>query len=273
MNNFWARVQRLWARFQPYGKVVLAAFAVKILVVVTPVEPRVDSTPLLQGPRYTEPGHPADVILGDLSIVLHLNGDTGIAGANGTPQSQEVVLERGEIQAEVKHDDLRPFRISVGRLVIQDVGTQFNILALGETTEFSITQGQARLFERRGDGELLDPEVALSATPRRREPVIVEAGDLVDIAHSGDGTIVVTKRVRDLEEARRRAPMSNRTKLVIDDPALARLRIGGNFQASDLEGLLGSLREIRSIDASPLKGADGVYRETVHLRMAARGRH
>jgi transmembrane sensor len=300
MNNFRARVKRFWARFQPDGntlsasiKAVLAVFALKVLVVVTPIESPVAATPGLQGHRYTEAGHPADVVLGDSSVVLHLNGDTGIVGANSSPESREVVLERGEVQAEVKHDDLRPFRISVGRLVIQDVGTQFNVLALGETTEFSITQGEARLFERR-DGELLDPEVALSATIRRREAVIVEAGDLVDVTHGGDGTLLVTKRERNLEEARRRAEwrqgllsfkgetldevvkvfnMSNRTKLVIDDPELAKLRMGGVFRPTDLEGFLGLLQRARPIDVSPLKGQDGMYRETVHLRLPEKIRH
>src|SRR5581483_7396865 len=123
--------------------------------------------------------------------VLRLNGNTAIH-ASSTPKSRQVALERGELYAEVVQDYRRPLHLTIGRLVVVVLGTELNILALGDATEFALTAGRARLFEQREDGELQDPEVAYSQTSHAREAVFVDAGDVVDIAHDANGAIVIT---------------------------------------------------------------------------------
>ena len=290
------RWQRFWEGIKPDGttvlagiKVVLAVGALKIFVVVSPQE--TPASMAVVEAHYTGPGQPADVVLPALSVVLHLNGDTAIV-VRSVPQSGEVILERGELQAQVEHNDLRQFRVTIGRLVVQDLGTEFNILALGDTTHFAITQGEAQLFERREDGELVDPEMALSGTSRAREPLVVRAGDVVDIAHGADGAVWVTRKVRDPLEANTKAEwrhgvvsfdaiplgeavkmvnMYHDGKLVVDDPELARLKLGGSFDPANLDDFLKGMRALEGIDSWPPKNPDGVYPEMIHLRRSFEG--
>jgi transmembrane sensor len=250
-------------------------------------EQAVDSAVALISPPRTEPGHPVEIILEDHSRI-QLNGNTGVL-IKETTQRRDIVLDTGEALFEVRHEDARPFRVTSGKLVVEVLGTQFNMLALPGTVHLSLTEGRARLREQLRDGALVNPEVLISPGSRRRQPMIIEPGDVPDIREGKDGSLVIIPKPRDPAEAQRRMEwlqgtvtfkgeslsevtqimnMFQRSRIVIDDPRLsgsiAETQIGGTYRPANLEGFL-SMLKAKHIESTP-KGPDGAYPEIIYLR-------
>lgn len=82
-------------------------------------------------------GHPRSVRLADGSRVA-LNGGTVLRiGDDG----RSVALLDGEAFFHVVHDDARPFRVTAGDTVVEDVGTAFNVLRRTDAIEIGVRQG------------------------------------------------------------------------------------------------------------------------------------
>jgi transmembrane sensor len=73
----------------------------------------------------TEIGEMRTVVLPDGTIV-RLNTQSRLTWV-GSRTDRHVVLQQGEVLFEVVHDATRPFRITVDRSEIRDVGTQFDV--------------------------------------------------------------------------------------------------------------------------------------------------
>jgi transmembrane sensor len=82
-----------------------------------------------------------DVVLADGSRV-ELNGSTLLVMNRSRPRS--VTLQRGEAIFTVKHDAADPFTVRVGALILQDVGTIFNVARGDGWSEVSVAEGAIR---------------------------------------------------------------------------------------------------------------------------------
>jgi transmembrane sensor len=215
---------------------------------------------------------------------VHLNTDTSITVKEG-PGGRYVILERGEVFTVVRHDEVRPFHLAVGHVVIEDLGTQFDVSTDEGKTRITVIDGKVRILERRDDGRVVDPLVA-SSGGSKREGAVLEVGDVAKIEEHGDGTATVYKGPRDIAEVTRRIQWLqgqldftgqslaevvreinryNRLQLVIDDPRIAGLRIGGRFDVRDLNGFVDSLRVRDRIRATVTIRDRGSTQE-IHLR-------
>lgn len=209
----------------------------------------------------TEVGGYQRVLLRDGSV-MELNTDTRVRVGFGS-ERREVRLVRGEASFKVAHDPRRPFEVIAGATTVRAIGTAFTVrLREQDAVEVVVTEGRVTLrMDESGSVETMQT-TALSA---------LAAGDAAVAGPAG----VAVQRVAETEVARRLAwqngeldfigdPLSevvmqfnryNRRRLEIVDPAIAGLKVGGNFRATDLEGFLRAMRASFDVYAEESDGA------------------
>jgi transmembrane sensor len=263
--------------------VVRTLVLLALVIAGNPVGPTPEPANGLEFHRSTKVGQTAALALEDDSQI-HLNTDTSITIAEG-PRRRDVVLERGEVFAEVRHDELRPFRIAVGHVVVEDLGTRLDVYTDDGKTRVTVIEGKVRILERRANGSMVDPFVA-SSEGFKREGAMLGVGDVVKVEEHDDGTAIVYKEPTDTAAAARNIQWLqgkldftgqslaevvyeinryNSLRLVIDDPSIAGLRIGGRIDVGDPNAFVELLRARDRIRTTVIAGDGGSVRE-IHLR-------
>ena len=170
-----------------------------------------------------------------------------------TRKTRELMLLAGEGYFVVAKDAHRPFRVHADTAVVQAVGTRFNVDTHGGRLVVAVMEGKVQL--------------AVSGPPRSGEPTRVtplSAGESLEIRRAERGSDLHI-RVAPPETLERRVawmsgilhfenePLStvieemnryNQQQLVIADPRIANLQVGGQFKAADLYNFLDSLGSI-----------------------------
>lgn len=209
----------------------------------------------------TEVGGYQRVLLRDGSVI-QLNTDTRVRVRLGNDR-REVRLVLGEAFFEVAHDPQRPFEVIAGDTTVRAVGTAFTVrLREQDAVEVVVTEGSVTL--RMGESGSVE-------TIETTAPSALAAGEAAVAGPVG----VAVQRIAETEVARLLAwqngeldfigdPLSevvaqfnryNRRRLEIVDPAIAGLRVGGNFRATDLEGFLRAMRASFDVHAEESNGA------------------
>ena len=180
-----------------------------------------------------------------------------------TPAERRVLLSHGEAHFAVTKNPARPFVVQAGNVDVRAVGTAFNIHLKAATVDVLVTEGVVQLKRP-------SPAVPANATaapnavlPRliaNERAVVTLAPTSPTSSASPTPAIVVTTASAD-EIARTlawQAPLlrlggSTLAELVLEfqrrsgqrvilaDPALASLRVGGRFRADDLAGFTQAL--------------------------------
>lgn len=150
---------------------------------------------------------------------------------------RQVWLDRGEAYFEVAHDKRHPFVVFAGDRKVTVLGTKFSVRRDGDTVTVAVAEGRVRV-------EDADP-----AAPERA--AIITAGD-VAIAR-GQSMLLADRseqRVQDglawrrgvltfdqvtLEQAAHEFNRYNRRQIRLGDAQIARLRIGGSFEATNID--------------------------------------
>jgi transmembrane sensor len=196
---------------------------------------------------------------------ITLNTDTSIQ-VDLRRTERHIDLEKGEAYFEVAKDPHRPFIVQVGHKRIVAVGTQFSVRRDHDDVQVAVTEGKVRLEEV--------PESSAATASRLRTPyaerdssgggaVFLTAGA---IARTADARVIVERNTTaDTERllAWRRgyitfdnAPLAeavaelnryNARKIVIQDAAVADIRIGGSFRATNTDAFLELLQSGHSI--------------------------
>jgi len=229
---------------------------------------RVDSTHWIEAAEpvwtgYTTPiGNTATVTLQDGSSVA-LNTDTRIKVAYSGRQ-RRVVLEHGEALFDVVTHPDWPFSITVGVATVRSVGTKLSVrLREDDKIEVLVIDGRAGI---EGDNSSLvrvgyTPHGALFSTSAvagelisMNSTTVLNRTELTPSALKRrtawtDGWLWFVKEP--LPEALAEFNRYHRERLVLVDPALARLEIGGRFRASDLESFLAALEHSFNVRRIP----------------------
>jgi transmembrane sensor len=195
------------------------------------------------------------VTLADGSIVT-LNTNT-ILETDLRRHSREIFLRKGEAHFQVAHDGSRPFFVHAGEAVVRAVGTQFEVRVLpDEQVDVVVNEGRVEV----------QAAPALPATPGtgagRRAPAhapralgageqLTTSGDQVSITPVTpqqlasalawrDGAIVfndepLAAAIADIERY-------TDARIVITDPQIAALKVGGRFRTGDLTGFFDALQ-------------------------------
>ena len=201
--------------------------------------------------EITARGERRTVSLPDGSRV-ELNTDSRIAIAYSETR-RDIVLTRGEALFEVAKDPARPFVVQAGEAQVRAVGTAFNIRMREKVVELTVTEGVVAVDERaaaaprqvsEGKGAViatgavaevnLDPEV-LRRRLLWRDGVVEFEGDT-------------------LEQAATEFNRYNDRRLVVADPQVASIRVGGRFGTHEVHRFLVALQAGFPVRAVPGEG-------------------
>lgn len=161
-----------------------------------------------------------------------------------TEESREVWLDKGEAYFEVARREGRPFVVHAGSRTVTVLGTKFSVRRDGEKVIVSVVEGKVRVDD---------------ASAQTVPAAIITAGD-VAIAR-GPSTLLTARseaRVENglawrngmltfdrstLGEAAAEFNRYNRKRIEITDSEAANIRIGGTFQASNIDAFVRLLHD------------------------------
>jgi len=132
----------------------------------------------------TAVGEQRAVQLPDGSIV-NINTDSRVK-VHLSAQARDIRLLQGEALFKVQHDVARPFRVHAGDVVIQAVGTQFDVYRRTHNTTVSVLEGRVRVgLDRIGSAARDATEPKTTSGEHPAVPTAISAGEQADIGHDG----------------------------------------------------------------------------------------
>jgi transmembrane sensor len=188
------------------------------------------------------------IVLEDQStLYLNTNSEVHVALS---PHIRKVELVRGEASFEVAHDPSRPFIVAAGKTAVRAVGTKFDVRRLDNDVEVIVDEGKVVV----GASEILETaQMAVTSTLLH-----VSAGQT---ARSTGGNVNLMPLPKDgiarklawqnqilifdgdsLADVVMQFNRYNDRQLIIADPALATLRIGGYFRPTNLDAFVSVLQ-------------------------------
>jgi transmembrane sensor len=175
---------------------------------------------------------------------VELNTDTRLR-VRITANTRSVWLERGEAFFTVAHDPQRRFVVHVGARDVAALGTQFSVHREGDRVEVAVVEGRVEV-------EDVKDVAAVSPVIVTRGDTVVTEGSSVHVAANSIEHVdealswrrgVLTFDQLTLAEAASQFNRYNQKKLVITDPAVGSVRIGGRFDANNVQAFAHLLHE------------------------------
>ena len=170
---------------------------------------------------------------------ITLNTDSRIHVELG-PTLRRVKLDQGEAYFDVSKDAARPFVVDVADRRITAVGTQFSVRRDNNDIRVLVTEGRIWIERRGDDSKAGQIQLAAGSEARTsRSAVLIAqpaAAQVEQLLSWRSGYIVF----RDTALADAVADFNRYSvrKIVIQDPAIADIRIGGNFRCDDADAFL-----------------------------------
>jgi transmembrane sensor len=234
------------APFRP--KIGLLALAATVAIATMVAATWLHGAPLKHATRHTELGGFERTLLPDGSVAL-LNTNSEIR-VHFSRQLREVTLTRGEALFTVAHAQGRPFAVTVGGTVVRALGTSFAVRqADSGGIEVLVSRGRVSVTPHSSGLRLMLAEgddASISATG----DAAIGRLDPTDIDHRlawTRGQIWLNEAA--LAEAIAEFNRYNSRKFVLADPALATLRVGGSFAATDPKAFIAALERVFGIQA------------------------
>src|SRR5216683_1218738 len=204
----------------------------------------------------TAVGQQRNVTLADGSIVT-LNTNT-ILETDIERHSREIYLRKGEAHFQVAHDRSRPFLVHAGDAVVRAVGTAFEVRVLTDQhVDVVVDEGRVEVQATALPPASPNPAVrtrAAAATTVRA----LNAGERLSTASRDYAVTPVTAQQMSSELAWREGaiifdgqPLSEAiaeierytdARIVISDPEIAGLRVGGRFRTGDVQEFFDALQ-------------------------------
>lgn len=192
-------------------------------------------------------GETRTVRLADGSLV-HLNTDSSVEVAL-RDDVRSIKLLKGEARFDVAHDGRRPFIVNAEGTLVRAVGTMFNVRLRAEVTELTVIEGIVAV--RNGGSAVRRIESGRSAAVRSGsiavtylEPAKIKrriAWQQGMVEFDGD---TLAQAVEEFNRYRA-------TPLVIGDPAIASLRVGGAFRLDRSQDFVDALESGFDVRAVP----------------------
>jgi transmembrane sensor len=219
------------------------------------------------------------IVLEDGSVV-HLNTNS-VVRVHLTSELREIVLARGEALFKVAHDTSRPFDVHAGATTVRAVGTEFSV-RLRDAGEARNGRKDVEVLVREGRVAIDPPDKQLeraTVLPPSPSASTLSAGEAVTISAKR----VHVQRVADADVTRKLSWVEgrlwferetlanvvaefnryNRRQMVIADPTIVNLRIGGGFEATDPESFMAALERTLGVRAFP--SPDGSEEDVIRL--------
>lgn len=194
---------------------------------------------------------------------IHLNTASRIE-VNYLGAERRIRLLAGEALFAVAKDPRRPFVVRADRVSVQALGTVFNVRLRDSSVEVTVTEGVVAVADAppKGSARNLEPPTNRLAAG---QAAMVSPGAVAEIALDPaalEKRVVWTEGVIDLhgetlEQAVLEFNRYSETKLVLGDPALAAVRVGGTFKTEDSEKFVAALQA--GFGVSAVRGQNVVY--------------
>jgi transmembrane sensor len=247
------RVHRRWLRRRSFA----AAAAVILMIVIGGIYPYFRN--MLSQDRYSTP-------VGGLGVVHLIDGSQVTLNTNTTlhvvmtKEQRRIDLEKGEAFFVVAHDSARPFVVYAGNKRVMAVGTQFSVRRESDDVQVVVTEGRVglattpaqvlRFLDARGEsvprtpgeGTTYPPVTLLRAGAVARtintdvlvhQEAVAESEALLSWRNG-----YVSFRDATLADAVNEFNRYNARKMVIEDPEIASIHIGGNFRDTNTDAFL-----------------------------------
>jgi transmembrane sensor len=236
------RASRHRLRFFAIAATLLLVSGISAYVALVPV-----------GVRYaTAVGGIASIPMIDGSHIT-LNTDSQVRVAL-TDTERRVDLKHGEAFFEVSKDPQRPFVVRVGSKRITAVGTQFSVRRDSDDIQVIVTEGKVRVEDTAAPVLVTSMGLGGEISQQTAADVLLTPGN---IARASDAGVLVQRktlgeaqehlswrtgvlmfREQRLGDAIAEFNRYNERKIVLEDPALASLKIEGNFRANRAEAFV-----------------------------------
>jgi transmembrane sensor len=196
----------------------------------------------------TAVGERRHVVLADgTSVDMNTGSKIRVKMSDGL---RRVTLVQGEVLLAVAHD-ARPFEVYAGEGVLRDIGTTFNVRSDDVMTNVTVLEGEV--------------QVSLQTVP----PLSLHAGQQVDYEAQGHGAVIPagTADVTAWLNGRlifRNAPLLEVVKQInryhsrpveLADAKLGSLKVSGEFNSADRDGLLEALKILLSLTSTEHLGS------------------
>jgi transmembrane sensor len=237
----------------------------------------------------TDFGGLSRIVLDDGSVV-NLNTNS-LMRVQITSELRHIVLERGEALFKVAHDKSRPFDVDAGDTTVRAVGTEFSV-RVREPAEASKGGKDIEVLVKEGRVAIDPPKK--NAKPIERATVLPSS---MSTLSAGEAVTITAKRVtrelpqmqvlkvaeadvdrklswtegrlwferQTLKDVVAEFNRYNRRQMVIADPAIENLRIGGGFEATDPESFIAALEKTLGVRAFPSPSSNGDGAEVIRL--------
>jgi len=206
----------------------------------------------------TAVGQQRNVTLADGSIVI-LNTNT-IVETDLRRRTREIYLRKGEAHFQVAHDRSRPFLVHAGDAVVRAVGTAFEVRVLTDQ-HVDVMVDEGRVEVQAPALPPASPSPGTNARARRAAATTVRAlnaGERLSTASRDYAVTPITAQQLSSELAWREGaiifdgePLSEAiteierytdARIVVSDPEIARLRVGGRFRTGDMQEFFDALQ-------------------------------
>jgi transmembrane sensor len=234
--------------------------------------------PLTQSGNEAIVHQPRRELLPDGSLV-EVRGGAQIA-IQFSAEIRRVVLHRGEAHFKVTHDAARPFIVEAAGVSVRAVGTEFSVQLGVQQVAVLVTEGRVAVAQE-GEKHPVDPGQANASAPATVSTL--DAGKLLVVERQGEAAsprvVEVSVDERDERLAWRvprleftRTPLRDAVaminehggqargvRLVVAEPELQDLRVGGLFRADRTDAFIELLRSGFGIEAET-RGTDILLR-------------
>jgi transmembrane sensor len=157
-----------------------------------------------------------------------------------TETERRVTLDQGEAFFEVAKDPTRPFVVSAGNKRIIAVGTKFSVRREADDVRVVVTEGRVRIERSGASGHVPVSQLSAGTVARAgdadtlvQEKPLLEAEEYVSWR-----TGYLVFRDTALSDAVAEFNRYNVQKIVIEDPAVAAMHVGGNFRSTNVEAFV-----------------------------------
>ena len=203
----------------------------------------------------TSIGEQSKVTFPDRSIAS-LNTDSKISVLFSNTE-RKVILHRGEAHFDVEPDKKRPFSVLAGSNTIRAIGTSFNVfLQDNNELEVVVTEGKVAVFST-------PKSPSIHLTQEDQIDVELSVGENLEFDGKTETVTKISKKKledriawtsgmmifddRPLDEVIAELNRYTDTRIIIGDPSLTEIKVGGYFKAGDVDALLLALSKNFSI--------------------------
>ena len=178
--------------------------------------------------------------------------------ASITKKGREVWLDRGEAYFEIAHQNGQPFVVHAGSRTVTVLGTKFSIRRDGDKVTVSVVEGRVRVEDAVEPDAVPAAIITAGDIAVARGPSVLLAAKSEERVASGlawRGGMLDFDRTS-LADAVADFNRYNKKQIVIGDSDTAAIRIGGSFQATNVDAFVRLLRDAYGIQVE--ERADGV---------------